>query len=234
MPYTARELIVKSYYLSGVVSKDFQKVDDSQIISGLNLLNEALADTSIDGGLIPYHTEYSFNAVTGQEKHFIPGLIQPETFTFYIGDIRFPTVVQQRRGYFGSARADNIKSLPYKYHFERILNGSDLYLYFLPNENYPCKIWGKFKLDEINDLCADLLLVYDRFYLKYLTYKLAEEICDDNQISTPPNIARTLEILEKKIIKISPKDLVLKKRTAYRKGSYVNYAYANLGNGWEP
>lgn len=234
MPYTARELITRAYYLSGVVSRDFQIVDDAQITSGLNLLNEALADTSIDSDLVPYYKEHSFNAITGQEKYFIPGLIQAETFTFNKDVVRYPTRVENRTKYFGASRQDNIQSLPYQYHFERVLNGSDLYIYFLPNENYPCKIWGKFKLDEVTDECDDLSLIYDKFYIKYLTYATAEEICDENQITMSPEARRELQRMEKKILAVSPTDLTLKKRDRFGRGGIINYGYANLGTGWEP
>ena len=181
MPYTARELINRAYYLSGIVSRKFQSVSGDQATDGLGLLNETLATEGISGDLIPYYKEYSLTAVVGQEKYFIPGLIQPETFTFNIGPVRYSTEYKQRRKYFATPRQDNIQSLPYEWHIERVLNGADLYIYFKPNTAYPMKLWGKFKLDEITDLCDDLLLVYDRFYLKYLTYALASEICDEWQ-----------------------------------------------------
>ena len=167
MPFTVRELINKAYYLSGIVSRKFQSVSGEQITDGLNLLNEALAEEGITGSLIPYYKEYSLTAVAGQEKYFIPGLIQAETFTFNIGSVRYSLNARQRHRYFGTARQDNIQSLPYEWHIERTLNGADLYIYFLPSTNYPMKLWGKFKLDELDDLCEDLLLTYDRYYLKY-------------------------------------------------------------------
>jgi hypothetical protein len=234
MPYTARTLITKAYYLSGIVSRDFQSVKGSQITDGLDSLNEALAEESINGALIPYYKEYTFNAVAGQEKYFIPGLIDPETFTFNIGPVRYSLVVKKRGKYFGLQRTDNIQTLPSNWHIERVLNGSDLYLYFLPDRAYPMKLWGKFKLDEVANLDVDLSLVYDMFYLKYLKYSIAEDICEENNFSLPPATAKKLEILQKKLSNVAPMDLSMKKISSLHRNNSVNYGYANFGTGWRP
>ena len=198
MPFSARELIVKAYYLSGIVSRKFQSVSGDQLTDGLTLLNETLATEGIDGQLIPYYQEYSLNAVVGQEKYFIPGLIEPETFTFNIGPVRYWMKYEQRRKYFATPRQDNIQSLPYEWHIERVLNGADLYIYFKPNTNYPMKLWGKFALDDVTDLCEDLLLKYDKYFIKYLTYALAREIADEWGMPLPVETSKELARLEEK------------------------------------
>lgn len=234
MPYTAGELITRAYYLSGVVSRDFQSVSGGQKTDGLNLLNEALAEEAMTGELIPYYKEYSLNAIAGQEKYFIPNLIQVDTFTFNIGTVRYPTEVQQRRKYFGRGRSDNIQSLPFTYHIERVLGGSDLYIYFLPKEAYPLKIWGKFAFDDIATTCEDLSLIFDKYFIKYLTYTLAEDICEENQIPFPPEAQKKLSSLGEQLTYISPPDLTTKKYSSLGGRETVNYAYANLGTGWWP
>ena len=235
MPFTVRELINKAYYLSGIVSRKFQSVSGDQVTDGLALLNESLASEGITGSTIPYYKEYSLNAVAGQEKYFIPGLVEADTFTFNIGSVRYSMDAKRRFKYFGTPRQDDIQSLPYEWHIERVLNGADLYIYFLPDTNYPMKIWGKFKLDdELDDLCADLLLVYDRFYLKYLTYALAKEICEDHQAPFPLEAAKELAELKEKLTYVSPIDLTMRKRSSFHGANEINYGYANLGRGWLP
>lgn len=234
MPFTARELINRAYYLSGIVSRKFQSVSGDQATDGLGLLNETLAAEGINGELIPYFKEYSLVAVVGQEKYFIPGLVQPETFTFNIGSVRYSMDYKQRHKYFATPRQDNIQSLPYEWHIERTLNGADLYIYFLPNTDYPMKMWGKFKLDEITDICDDLLLVYDRYYLKYLSHKLASDICNEWQIPLPIEVSKELARLEEKLTYVSPIDLSIRKHSSFDTSTEINYGYANLGNGWLP
>lgn len=104
MPYTARELITDAYYISGIVSPDFQTVSGAQITRGLRALNGLLAEEGITGRTIPYFKEYEWTAVAGQEKYFIEYLIQVSTLTFNIGEVRYCMRSEHRDRYFGSPR----------------------------------------------------------------------------------------------------------------------------------
>lgn len=234
MPHTARELIIDAYYLSGVSSRDLQTVTGSQITDGLTLLNELLAVKGMTGALIPYYKEYQFNAVVGQEKYFIENLIDIETFTFTIDTVRYSTYPEGRREYFGSGRANDIQSLPYSWRMERTLDGTDLYLYFLPDVAYPLTIWGKFGFEEITDLCLDLRTLYDRYYMVYLRYALAEYICEYNGITFKPQAAAKLKQLEEKLTYISPIDLSIRKQSTLQRKTSLNYGDINIGQGWRP
>jgi len=234
MAYTARQLITKSYYLSGIVARRLQSVSGNQLSDGLDLLNDLLAVKTVDQRLIPYYREYALTAVIGQEKYFIADLIAVETFTFNIGSVRYSTTPASRKQYFGTGRVDTIQSLPYNWHIERKLGGSDLYIYFLPNTNYPMKIWGKFGLTEVADENVDLSLTYDKFYIEYLRYALAEYICADYNIMFQPQSAQKLKELEYTLIDLSPKDLTLQKFSTLQSDTGVNYADVNLGRGWRP
>ncbi|MFA6080717.1 MAG: hypothetical protein WC753_04565, partial [Candidatus Gracilibacteria bacterium] len=116
--------------------------------------------------VIPYYQEYDFDAVAGQEEYFVPNLVNAETLTFNIGPVRYSTSPMGRKAYFGSGRVDNIQSLPFDWHAERVLGGSNIFLYFVPNTNYPIKIWGKFGFDNVT-FNQDLLLIYDEYYVDY-------------------------------------------------------------------
>ena len=232
--HSARSLIISAYNKSGIVSKTFESVTGEQITKGLDLLNDLLSEQAITGSLIPYFKEYSLAAVTGQEKYFVPNLIEVETFTFNIGPIRYSMRPTNRKRYFGAGRSDNIESLPTRWHMERTLDGSDMYIYFLPNTNYLMKIWGKFGLEEITDLCADLALVYDRFYRSYLKIKLADRLCVEYDQALKPAAARMLQELEEKLEWVAPYDLVTQKQSTLRRRSRINYGDVNLGQGWVP
>jgi hypothetical protein len=233
MAYLASELIAKSYYLSGIVARDFETVGGSQQADGLDLLNSFLAIKSANNRYIPYYTEYDFTGVIGQEKYFIPGLISVETFTFFINDVRYQTSGQGRDRYFGSARANNIKSLPLSWHYERILKGSNFYVYFFPDQNYPMTIWGKFNLSSVT-LMQDLSLTLDDFYIEYLRYGLAEYMCSENGVSFQPQSYQKLQEYEKYIMDISPPDLTLQTMGAFGPGAGLMYADANIGKGYRP
>jgi hypothetical protein len=157
MAYPAVQLISEAFYVSGIVSRGFQTVAGDQVTTGLLVLNEILTDTVVDIGKIPYFTDnYSFHAVAGQEKYFIPGMTQMETLTFYIDSVRFQMQKDQRDYYFGRGRAENTSALPFEWHTELALGGMNLFLYFFPDQNFPMVATGLFSLNTVS-LYQDLL-----------------------------------------------------------------------------
>jgi len=232
MAYTTLQLINNAYYASGVVSREFETVSGEQAQDGLQWLNELLADKTVDNALIPYYQAYDFNAVTGQEAYFIQDLIEIDTFTFYIDSVRYSTSQKSRRHYFGESRADNIQSLPGTWHFERTYNGATLYIYFLPDQNYPLQIWGQFRLSSVT-INQDLSLTLDQFYINFLRYELAERICAEFDFTVPPGVEKNLKRYRHLIAKKSgPIDLRMLKVSSLQKRGAINYGQVNLGKGW--
>ncbi len=232
MAYTARKLITNAYYLSGIVSRGLQSVSGEQLTDGLDLLNALLAVKAIHQTLIPYYQEYSLTVVKGQEKYFVPNLIAAETLTFNIGSVRYSMLYTARDRYFGSPRADNVESLMFNWHVERCKDGSNLYVYFKPNVNYPMKIWGKFGLTHVANENVDLETVYDNFYIEYLRYALAEYICAEYNISFQPQSQKKLDEIEAQLKDVSPLDLHMQKTSTLSGSIGLNYGFVNLGGGW--
>lgn len=233
MAYTVTELITRAFYLSQVVSRELETVSGQQLEDGLVWLNALLSLVSAKTKLIPYYQEYDFNAVAGQEKYFVPNLVQPETLTFNIGPVRYSTAPQSRKPYFGSGRVDNITSLPFNWHFERLLGGSDIYLYFLPDTNYPIKIWGRFGFTDVT-LNQDLELIYDQYYIDYLRYRLAVRICSEYGIQIQPQAYEEMLELEEAMKDVSPPDLTLTKISTLHVEPGINWGDINTGRGWRP
>lgn len=233
MAYTARKLITNAYFLSGIVARSLQTVSGQQIADGIDMLNKILAGTKYDDRLIPYFSEYTTNGVAAQEKYFIPNLVLMETFTFNIGDVRYPSTKLDRKDYFGTARADNISSLPFSWHYERCLGGSNLYLYFKPAGAYVLKVWGKFCFADTT-LDADISAITELYYINYLEHELALYIANHNLMNLPDQTASTLEKLRLKVQDVSPLDTSCVKRDRF--GGYPTLAYAdiNIGHGWRP
>jgi hypothetical protein len=232
MVYTARQLITRAYYLTGIVGRQFQTVSGDELADGLFLLNELLSEKSGNLSLIPYFKEYSFNGVIGQEKYFVPDLVVATTLTFYINSVRYSTQPIDRDAYMGSPRADGINSLPFCWHFERVDGGGNLYMYFTPDKAYPLKLWGKFALGSVASVDQDLSLVYERGFLTYLRYALAEYMCLEFREPFSPEAYKKLMDLEYQFRNISPQDLSLKKISTLGRDSFYNYADINLGRGW--
>jgi hypothetical protein len=233
MAYTVTQLITDAYYLSGLVSRRFQTVSGFQLNEGLNSLNAIISFKTAQQRLIPYFQEYDFNLVVGEQNYFIDNLIKPETFVFYIGDIRYPTVQVGRNDFFATARVENIDSLPFQWHFERTLNGGTIYLYFKPQDTYAATLWGKFSLDTVT-LNQDLSLTLDQFYIEYLRYATAQRLCQENNISFPPDSKQTLDEYEELIKNISPVDFYSKKFSFFAGSGGLTWADVNIGRGWRP
>ena len=232
MAYTTLQLINNAYYESGIVSRGFETVGGQQAIDGLQFLNDLIADKTVENGLIPYYEQYDFFAVIGQEKYFIPDLIEVDTFVFYIDTVRYQTENRARREYFGTSRADNIKSLPGSWHMERCFQGANIYIYFKPNLNFPLTLWGQFRLQQVV-INQDLSLTLDRFYINYLKYDLAARLCAEYNYTVPPGVAKTLSSYEDNISKKSgPMDLRLIKMSSLQRRGGLNYGIVNLGHGW--
>lgn len=232
MAYPTLQLINNAYYESGIVSRGFETVGGQQANDGLQFLNDLIADKTVENGLIPYYEEYDFAAVIGQERYFIPDLIEIDTFVFYIDTVRYQTENRARREYFGSSRADNIQSLPGSWHMERCFQGANLYIYFKPNQAFPLTIWGQFRLQQVT-INQDLSLTLDRFYINYLKFALTARLCAEYNYSVPPGVAKELAKYEDNISKKSgPMDMRLIKLSSLQRRGGINYGQVNIGHGW--
>lgn len=235
MAYTAQELITEAYYLSNIVSRGLETVSAEQLTDGLKRLNGLLSIKTANMGLIPYYREYVFNAVVGQEKYYIPNLIEAETLTFNIGPVRYSVIPTTRQNYFATSRVDNINSLPYQWHIERRNDGADLYLYFRPSDTInPLKLWGKFGLNKIESFRQDLLVEDQPFFVEYLLYGLAEYLCEYYNVTFSDVQRARLRQYEYIIRDISPLDLTQRKLSCFTDGPAFNYGDASVGKGWRP
>lgn len=228
------ELITSAFYLSGVLSRTLQTISSTQTSDGLTLLNDIIAEQSINASFIPYFSHTTFNTVEGQEIYSIQGLVDLAELTFNVdSNVRFPMVRDNQRRYFGMGRVDNVESLPFHYYAERQLNNVMLiYMYFIPDQSYQVNITGKYALQQLA-LFDDLSAILDAFYISYLKYKLAKRICDFYVTTFPPQLEPTLAGMESNINKLTGTDLSIKRNSMFRYNNF-NYAQANLGRGWTP
>ena len=233
MAYTTRELITRAYYLSQIVGRGYQVVSGDQITDGLFLLNALLNYKRTDLRLIPYFTRYEFDTVVGQEEYFIDNLLYVDAMTFNIGEVRYSMREMTRKEFFNTPRVDNIENLPFSYRAERELDGTRLFFYFLPGGVYQMKLSGKFALLPVT-LDQDLSLTYDSFYIEFLRYELAKEICDYYGNTMPEAALAKYEEMRKKLMEVSPTDLSIQKRTYFSKGPFMDWQTVNIGRGWYP
>lgn len=231
MAYLANELITRAWYLSGIVARNLETVSGDQSTDGLFLLNALLDFKGTDLRLIPYYRAYNFDMVVGQETYLIPNLYAAESLTFNLDGVRYPMTPVDRTKYFGTGRVNAINSFPFQYHVERVEGGSNVYVYYLPIQAFPAEIWGKFGLTNVT-LQQDLETVYDRFYIEYLRYALAEMMCNEYSIAFAPEKAKMLAKYEKKLQDVSPPDLTLRKVSFINERDQINWAQLNIGRGF--
>jgi hypothetical protein len=233
MAYSAIKLVNDAFFVSGVVSHEFQTLSGPQLSYGLGLLNDSIGDKAVEQDMIPYYTtQYTFNSVAGQQEYQIDNLVDVSTLTFFIGDIRYSMQNVSRDLYFGSSRANNIESLPLTFHFERSFEGGKIFLYFYPDRAYRMELTGLFRLNEIT-VNQDLQLTLDRFYINYLKYDVATRICMEYNYEIPANVSKMLLKYEQKIADMSaPLDLRTKIISAFNNATSINYAQVNLGKGF--
>lgn len=233
MAYTALQLITRAYYLSQVVSRDLQTLTASQVTDGLYLLNADLDYKSTDLRLIPYFQRTTFNTVQGTGDYFIDGLLYVDSLTFNIGQIRYSLTENTRKEFFSGPRVDDIQSLPYSYRTERELDGTRIFLYFVPEAVYVMKLSGKYALPEVT-LTTDMSLTFDKFYIEYLRYSLAIRICENYGATVPDSTYAKYMEMQKKLMDVSPPDLSMTKRGYFGSKGVWDWQTINLYKGFLP
>ena len=250
MPYTAEQLIVRSLFLSGIVARNLQYPTGDQINDGLQILNSLLDFKQIETDLIPYWQYIELACVPHQEVYYLPYVAAMESCTFNLDVVRYPMSAISRTNYFGSARVDNIYTLPFSYNYDRALGGGNLSLYFIPDSTYPLKMMVKIFLTDVvlqTDLTNITDIVpytflrssnqgYDTAYIEYLRYALARLMCSEYGIEFNPQSERVFQAYQRKLMYESPPDLNMHKMSilnSSRSGT-LNWGMINLGRGWVP
>lgn len=150
MSYSVTKLITDSYFISGIVARQFEELQGYQLNDGLDWLNDVLGDRAMGIGNIAYiQQQYPFTGVVGQETYFIPNCINIDTLVFYIGSVRYQMNYVDRNKYFGQPRANNINALPVSYTYERVPGGVMVWVYFWPQQPFIFNITGDFFMNSV-------------------------------------------------------------------------------------
>ena len=230
------ELINRAWVQSGIVPRALSSVSGEQTTDGLFLLNQFFDDVAMTGRYIPYYNYPEVNGVIGQEIYFIANAVIIETVTFNIGDVRYSMYRDNRGHYFGNPRIDHIKALPFTFYVERVNGGSNVYVYFDPEQTLSFKIKGRFSLTNLTtaDFDQELSETYDGWYQNYLLYSLARKMCSWYKISVSPETLAEIKRYEDQLADANCMDLTTKKISTAAKSATITYAQANLGRGWIP
>jgi hypothetical protein len=248
MPYTAQELITRSWFLSGIVARNLQVPTGDQIFDGLQMLNDLLNFKQIETDLIPYWTYISLPLIQNQEFYYLPYVAAIESATFNIDVVRYPMDYVSRRNYYGTSRVDNISTLPFSWNYNRALGGGNMALYFKPESNYPMKMMVKLFLVDVvlqTDLTNISEIVpytfinsanqgLDTAYIEYLRYALAQYMCSEYGVLFNPESEKILTSYKRKLMYESPPDLSSIKTSILTECQGLNWGDINIGRGWRP
>lgn len=227
------QLVNYAWILTGVVARDLEEVSGSQAADGLFWLNQILSEIAITGRYIPYYSYIQVPLVVGQEQYFLPNVVEIDTANFYIDTVRYMMLQDNRRHYFGAPRVDNVNALPYQYYWERVVGGSNIFLYFPPQGNYLMKVKCLQMLSDVTEM-TNLDLTYDKFYQSFLMYMLASRLADWYKIALPPATQTQLSAFMKNVANLNPMDLTCYKTCTYSTTNSLSYAQANIGRGFVP
>lgn len=240
MAYTSRQLIIEAYYLSGIVGRNYQFTAGDEINDGLQILNDFLQIKGADTRHIPYYTVSDGVLVAGQELYYIEGLVEMESMTFFLqnpaspgqASIRFQMNELTREQYFAPPRAEHINTLPLTWHMERTKGGTNLYVYFLPNEDYAYQIVGKFALNSTS-LNQDLSTVYDEWYLRYIKYNVAIWLCNWRTVTPSQWLIDIANEMKAELKDVSPIDFTLRKQGSFaHSAGGVTWGDVNYSHLW--
>jgi hypothetical protein len=233
MAYSVLEAITESFYLSGIVSRSLQVVSGDQLSAGITYLNQILSFKSVNNDLLPWFKTYDFVLQSGESKTFIPGLVYAESFTFFLNSVRYSTSKATREEFFATGRAENINSLPLQWYSELTLNGSNLYVYFVPQQDFPAQIVGKFALQSV-DIYDDLTLTYEMNYIFYLQYSLAKFLCDLYGYQVPAAVSQQIDAFELSLSNRSPVNVKTRKVRLIGNSGSLSWQQINIGRGFTP
>jgi hypothetical protein len=218
MPCTVTELITKAWNLSGIVAAQAETVSGDQLKEGLDHLNDFLALQSANSRMIPSTRIQQLICIPHSEKLFVEHLIALDALTLREEEPRCFLLqslpLLGRKEYFSRDYPSFLR--PRFYHLEKTKGGSYLFLSPTPDRAYPLRLVGKFGLTEV-DYNDDLSLFYDRDYLFYIRYGLADTLCD--LYNHPFTAKGKLKEIERKLLDASPLDLNVEKISMFNTGT---------------
>ncbi len=213
---TVTELITKAWNLSGIVAAQAETVSGDQLKEGLDHLNDFLALQNANSRIIPHTRVQQLTCVAHSEELFVEHLLSLDSLT--LTEEKPSCYLLQslpllgRKDYFNQ----NYPSFLRFYHLEKTKGGSLLFLSPTPDKAYSLKLVGKFGLTEVNPN-DDLSAIFDRDYLLYLRYGLADYLCD--LYNHPFSAKGKLKEIERRLLDASPLDLSMEKISMFHSGS---------------
>ncbi len=186
---TVNELIINSLYLVGELGVG-EPVDNFMLSTGLDIINELLAQFAEDSIYIPYLTELAFNFVAQQATYSISDIIpanQVDVVSNRIVDLSYanytvpsagqgiiyPLQIINKAQYYGVTRLLPLNTRPGFIFLNKQALESFITVYPAPDQPYPCLLGVKSMIDSLS--ANQNLSELPPFYYGFLKYAVARE-----------------------------------------------------------
>lgn len=180
---TTNQLIIDAHRLANIYAED-EEPTAPQMQRGLDYINETLDSLSGNGIQIPYTNTVTFNTQAGKDTYTFSREVGADVNTNKIieitdvyltyGDVRFPMEKIEHDQAYQLVRYPTAKTRPTQVFMQNTNFGTELVLFYNPDDVYPITVRGKQVLDNVA-LGADLTNVPPN-YRKFLRYALGREL----------------------------------------------------------
>jgi len=183
MAITAREIIIRAFYVLGKFSPE-TKPAEYEVQEGLYYLNDLLASFSANALLVPYQKTISFTLTPGKGVYVFSNKdsadVQADKIVSLIsasitrGNIAYPINVVAPEQLQTSVRFLEQRSIPQYISLQNSADLSTIELYPLPYDANTCTLVAKFTIDDLE--MDDRLDELPPYYFRFLRYALAKEL----------------------------------------------------------
>lgn len=164
-------LIQQSYRDAQLIAEEGESATESQLNTGVRLLNRILRRISTDGFKIPLISEETFNLITGEESIDLSGWSKIEKAQYWLGDVLVDIELAPLNTYYDNARLRNSTGTPYTGYQKRTPTGITLKVFLQPNQDYELIIRGYKQLSSVvlsDEIDPNSIAGFMEDYLGYL------------------------------------------------------------------
>lgn len=228
----AKILIQDAYRLAQIIPEIGDAATESQLETGLRLLNNIISEINITGDVIALLSRDTFTLNSGASSVFLTGYIDIMEIHYPLGNVRMRPAVNHLQNYFKFASITNASGLPVNVYAFRTVDGLTLEVFFSADQEYSINVFGVKKistLDYNDDIAGN-----NTFYIPLLLWMLSKDLRLYDQLTVLPEISSRIAKIEKKLRRAKPQITSKNKTLLGRHNTGMTIPDLVLGRGWTP
>lgn len=182
---TTNDLIDASYRFLGELGED-EPVSGTMVERGLYILNELIDQFSNDAIYIPYLKKINFDFIPGQGTYTVSNVVGVDAdidanrivgldyANYSVQQIVYPLTIINKSQYFNLTRLNNLQTRPGFIYLSKANLQSELVVYPIPNQPYPCEVNVKEMIDEFE--LNEPMVNVPPYFQRFLRYALTREL----------------------------------------------------------